>query len=76
VKYLLSTAGQTEWAKLGYRPVLPSSPPDPEQVPPPCPAVHDRVARRLGPGRHQFFSTTKGSLGIVTQIEANLNQTT
>jgi sulfate transport system substrate-binding protein len=75
--YLLSSAGQIEWAKLGYRPVLPkvahnfsSKFPRPKHL---FTIVSlggwDGVATR-------FFGTSSGSLGIVTEIEKSLGQST
>jgi sulfate transport system substrate-binding protein len=75
-KYLLSSAGQYEWAKLGYRPVLPSVASKTRKLFP-----HPKLLFTIGSlggwdqVQTQFFSTTKGSYGVVTQIEAGLNQT-
>jgi sulfate transport system substrate-binding protein len=77
VKYLLSTAGQQEWARLGYRPVLASvASQTRKDFPHPAQLFTIESLGGWDQVNTQFFSTTKGSLGIITQIEANLNQTT
>jgi sulfate/thiosulfate transport system substrate-binding protein len=77
VSYLFSTAGQQEWAKLGYRPVLPkvaaqyrSKFPHPAQL---------FTIEWLGGWDQiatQFFSTSSSAPGIVTSIEKSLGQAT
>ncbi len=77
VGYLLSPAGQTVWAKLGYRPVLP--------------AVEAKFKNKFPHPRElfkienlggwdsvntTFFSTSTSSPGIVYQIESSLGQPT
>jgi sulfate/thiosulfate-binding protein len=77
VNYLESVGGQKKWAELGYRPVLPAVASETRKS-----FTHPAqlfTIESLGGWdqiANQFFSTTKGSLGIVTQIEANLGQTT
>jgi sulfate transport system substrate-binding protein len=77
VSYLLSPAGQTVWAKLGYRPVLPSVEarfknkfPHPKQL------FKIEYLGGWDAVNNTFFSTSTSSPGIVTQIEASLGQTT
>jgi len=77
VNYLLSVGGQKKWADLGYRPVLPAVASETRkdfQHPAQLFTIEslggwDQIA-------NQFFGTNKGSLGVITQIEANLGQTT
>lgn len=76
VNYLLSSAGQLEWAKLGYRPVLPSIASKTRQLfPHPAQLFTIESLGGWDSVNNRFFSTTSGSLGIVTQIEQNLGQT-
>jgi sulfate transport system substrate-binding protein len=77
VNYLMSSAGQQEWAKLGYRPTLPAvAAKTRSEFPHPAQLFTIESLGGWDTVATQFFSTTKGSLGIVTQIEANLGQTT
>jgi sulfate transport system substrate-binding protein len=79
VNYLESSAGQNEWAKLGYRPVLASVAKKWRSVYPVPKGLFtiqsfgfdgwDSVATT-------FFSTSKSSPGIVTQLEASLGVST
>ena len=77
LSYLLSVPGQREWAKLGYRPVLPSVASETRKSFP-HPADLFTIAWLGGwdSVNAQYFSTSTSSPGWVTQIESNLGQTT
>ena len=76
VSYLLSVPGQEEWAKLGYRPVLPSVAAKTRNLFP-HPAGLFTIASLDGwdSVNNNFFSTSSSSPGIVTKIESSLGQT-
>jgi sulfate transport system substrate-binding protein len=77
VNYLESVGGQKKWAELGYRPVLPAVASETRKnFPHPAQLFTIESLGGWDQIANQFFSTTKGSLGIITQIEANLGQTT
>jgi sulfate/thiosulfate transport system substrate-binding protein len=77
VTYLESAAAQKKWAKLGYRPVLPAvASATRKSFPHPAQLFTIESLGGWDQVGNQFFGTTKGSLGIITQIEANLGQTT
>jgi len=75
--YLLSDAGQTEWAKLGYRPVLPSVASQwRKKFPHPAQLFTIESLGGWDTIANQFFSTSTSSPGIVTQIEASIGAAT
>jgi ABC-type sulfate transport system substrate-binding protein len=77
VNYLLSVNGQKKWAELGYRPVLPAVASETRKdFPHPAQLFTIESLGGWDQIANSFFGTTKGSLGVVTQIEANLGQTT
>jgi sulfate transport system substrate-binding protein len=77
LSFLLSTAGQEQWAKLGYRPVLPAVASKTRKLfPHPKQLFTIESLGGWGTVSNTFFGTTTGSLGIVTQIENQLNQAT
>jgi sulfate transport system substrate-binding protein len=77
VNYLFSKAGQEEWAKLGYRPTLPSVAAKTRSLfPHPAQLFTIESLGGWDTVVNEFFSTSKSSPGIVTQIEASLGQTT
>jgi sulfate transport system substrate-binding protein len=77
VTYLFSVAGQTKWAELGYRSVLPSVEAKFEKSFPRPKGLFkigylggwDQVATT-------FFSTSSSSPGLITKIEAQIGQST
>lgn len=77
VNYLLSVPGQELWAKLGYRPVLPSVA-SKTRKDFPHPAQLFTIASLGGwdSVNTSFFSTSTSSPGSVEKIEATLGQTT
>ncbi|HTX01350.1 MAG TPA: sulfate ABC transporter substrate-binding protein [Acidimicrobiales bacterium] len=77
LSYLLSPAGQTVWAKLGYRPVLPSVEAKfKSKFPHPAQLFKIEYLGGWDAVNNTFFGTSTSSPGIVTQIESSLGQTT
>jgi sulfate transport system substrate-binding protein len=77
VSFLESAAAQKKWAKLGYRPVLPAvASATRKDFPHPAQLFTIESLGGWDQVASQFFSTTKGSFGVVTEIENNLGQTT
>jgi sulfate transport system substrate-binding protein len=77
LSYLTSTAGQTEWAKLGYRPVLPAvAAKTRSKFPHPAQLFTIESLGGWDTIASQFFSTSTSSPGIITQIESSLGATT
>ncbi|HEY3941124.1 MAG TPA: sulfate ABC transporter substrate-binding protein [Acidimicrobiales bacterium] len=77
VNYLLSAPAQKEWAKLGYRPVLPSvAAATKKSFPQPAQLFTIASFGGWDQVNNEFFSTSSSSPGIVTKIESNLGQTT
>jgi sulfate/thiosulfate-binding protein len=77
VNYLFSAAGQVEWAKLGYRPTLPSVAAQYRtKFPHPAQLFTIESLGGWDAVATQFFSTSSSSPGIVTQIEQSLGQST
>jgi sulfate transport system substrate-binding protein len=77
VNYLLSAPAQEEWAKLGYRPVLPSvAAATRKKFPHPVDLFTILSLGGWDSVNTQFFSTSTSSPGIITKIETSLDQTT
>ena len=77
VSYLFSVAGQTEWAKLGYRPVLPSVVSQwRTKFPHPAQLFTIESLGGWDTVATEFFSTSTSSPGIVTEIESSIGAAT
>jgi sulfate transport system substrate-binding protein len=75
--YLLSSAGQLEWAKLGYRPVLPAVASETRnKFPHPAQLFTIGFLGGWDQVNSEFFSTSTSAPGIVTGIESSLGQST
>lgn len=75
--YLFSTAGQQEWAKLGYRPVLPAvAAATRKDFPHPAQLFTIVSLGGWDQVNSKFFSTSSSSPGVITEIESSLGQTT
>ncbi|MCU1494835.1 MAG: sulfate transporter, periplasmic sulfate-binding protein [Acidimicrobiaceae bacterium] len=76
-KYLLSPAGQTQWAYLGYRPTRPTiAAKFRKKFPVPTQLFTIQYVGGWDQVANTFFSTSTSSPGIVTKIESSLGQST
>jgi sulfate transport system substrate-binding protein len=73
--FLLSPQGQAQWARLGYRPVLPAVASETRKLfPHPAQLFTIESLGGWDTVTNTFFSTTTSSPGIITQIENALGQ--